>query len=584
MKANYLFLSLFLLSKAMFSQVGITTSAPASTLDITATNPTGVATPTVNDGLLVPRVTRERAQSMTAPNNSTMIYVNEVVTGTLTGTASNIATTGFYYFDTTIAPAPGKWVKITTGANNDWTTTGNSGMIAATNFIGTTDANPLVFRSSNTERMRIVQTTGEVVVGATVPFAGDKFSAYATGAQYGVNGYSTLIGVGVFGQNTGTGFGVEGDSTTTGIGVFGFNNGTGFAIQGNNTSTGIGVAGFSSGTNGALYGQANVANGIGTRGITNGINGSGVLGTASGAGSTGVFGSSSGTGTASGMWGRGTGVTNGTGVLGAGNGLIGSVSTSGSGGAFIGTSFGTVSFGSTVASGIGIAASGNNVPNTTLNGFGAGGAFAANSYGVTSFAAITGVANNAIDRATFFGQYTSAGTTIENVHVGARIAGVHYKILGTGGGSVSTTMPTSQGERIMFAPEATENWFFDMGEVQLINGKAIIVLDPIFLETISDSKPFKVFVQGAENTLGAIRIIRNQKDKTFELQDMGGQSNGVVQFSVYAIWKGKEDIRMPIYDSNLKYQSKKIETINLKEKAVTDNELIPESNKSLKKR
>jgi hypothetical protein len=466
-----------------------------------------------------------------------------------------------------------------------WLTTGNSGMLAASNFIGTTDANPLVFRSSNIERMRIVQTTGEVVIGATIPFAGDKFSAYGTGAQFGVNGYSTLTGVGVYGENSGTGLaifgnntstgvGVEGDSTSSGIGVFGFNNGTGFAIQGNNTSTGFGVGGISNGVNGAVVGQANVANGIGTRGFTNGLNGSGVLGTASGAGSTGVFGSSSGTGTASGIWGRGTGVTNGTGVLGAGNGLVGTVSTSGSGGAFSGTSFGTVSFGTTVASGIGIAASGNNIANTTLNAFGAGGAFAASSYGVTSFAAITGNANNAVDRATFFGQYTSVGTTTDNVYVGARIAGVNYKILGTGGGSVSTTMPTTQGERIMFAPEATENWFFDMGEVQLINGKATVALDPIFVETISDIKPFKVFVQGAENTLGAIRITRNQRNKTFELHDVGGESNGIVQFSIYAIWKGKENLRMPIYDSNLKHQSKKIETTESKEKNIPNSEII----------
>ena len=106
-------------------------------------------------------------------------------------------------------------------------------------------------------------------------------------------------------------------------------------------------------------------------------------------------------------------------------------------------------------------------------------------------------------------------------------------------------MKTSQGERIMFAPEATENWFFDMGEVQLVNGKATVQLDPLFTETISDSKPFKVFVQGAENTLGSIKITRNQTEKSFILEDLGGNSNGIVQFSIYAIWKGKEDIRMP---------------------------------------
>jgi hypothetical protein len=74
---------------------------------------------------------------------------------------------------------------------------------------------------------------------------------------------------------------------------------------------------------------------------------------------------------------------------------------------------------------------------------------------------------------------------------------------------------------------------------------AKVQLDPVFVETISDSKPFKVFVQGGENTLGSIRITRNQKEKSFLVEDLGGPSNGIVQYNIYAIWKGKENLRLP---------------------------------------
>lgn len=82
-----------------FAQVGIGNTNPKATLDVTATNPTGTSTSV--DGITLPSVTRQRAQSMTAANisASTMIYVNEVVTGTATGITANVTTVGIYYWD-----------------------------------------------------------------------------------------------------------------------------------------------------------------------------------------------------------------------------------------------------------------------------------------------------------------------------------------------------------------------------------------------------------------------------------------------------------------------------------------------------
>ncbi|MCS7000378.1 MAG: hypothetical protein NZ481_05815, partial [Candidatus Kapabacteria bacterium] len=51
-----------------------------------------------------------------------------------------------------------------------WALTGNSGTNPAVNFVGTTDAQPLVIRTSNTERLRVTQT-GNVGIGTSAPSA-----------------------------------------------------------------------------------------------------------------------------------------------------------------------------------------------------------------------------------------------------------------------------------------------------------------------------------------------------------------------------------------------------------------------------
>lgn len=236
--------------------------------------------------------------------------------------------------------------------------------------------------------------------------------------------------------------------------------------------------------------------------------------------------------------------TTGTGLLASGNNTTSFTMPAGSGLASNGDLYGSVSFGNNTTSGWGIATSGNALPSISTITGGGGGAFSGYQWGVFGNATISG--SGATDRAAFIGNFNE-NTTARTVYLGARIGGTNYKVLGTGSASVSTTMTTRDGERILFAPEAPENWFFDIGEVTLVNGKATVNLDPIFVDCISDSKPFKVFVQGGENTLGSIRITRNQNEKSFLVEDLGGNSNGTVQYSVYAIWKQKENLRFPKY-------------------------------------
>lgn len=110
MKKNLL-LGICILPIFLTAQTGINTSNPVSTLDIMAKAPTGT-TDNV-DGLLIPRVDRQRAQSMTSIPISTMIYINNITTGTLTGSTINVDDVGYYYFNGTA------WIKFNTYISNN---------------------------------------------------------------------------------------------------------------------------------------------------------------------------------------------------------------------------------------------------------------------------------------------------------------------------------------------------------------------------------------------------------------------------------------------------------------------------------
>ncbi|MGR3853780.1 beta strand repeat-containing protein [Chryseobacterium indologenes] len=97
MKKNAFTVITLITSAFTFAQVGVNTPDPKVTLDITAKNSKGATT--APEGILVPRVDRQRAQSMTGTPVSTLIYVDDASTGSQTGTATNIDSAGYYYFE-----------------------------------------------------------------------------------------------------------------------------------------------------------------------------------------------------------------------------------------------------------------------------------------------------------------------------------------------------------------------------------------------------------------------------------------------------------------------------------------------------
>ncbi|NBR14124.1 MAG: hypothetical protein EBU01_06010, partial [Crocinitomicaceae bacterium] len=84
------------------------------------------------------------------------------------GVSPNNVIPGYYYNAGT--PAAPNWLRVYAGtaAGTEWKLLGNVGTAPATNFIGTTDAVDLVFRTNNTEKVRIM-SGGNVGIGTASP-------------------------------------------------------------------------------------------------------------------------------------------------------------------------------------------------------------------------------------------------------------------------------------------------------------------------------------------------------------------------------------------------------------------------------
>ncbi|PJB15905.1 MAG: hypothetical protein CO118_01785 [Flavobacteriales bacterium CG_4_9_14_3_um_filter_32_8] len=255
-----------------------------------------------NKGFLAPRVALtalNAAGPIAAPATSLLVYNTATA-----GVSPNNVTPGYYYW------GGAAWVRFSTGGD-DWKITGNANTVAGTNFLGTTNAQALNFRTSNltrftvanayqvfaenngtaalpfysrsadpntgmyfigadilgfsttgVERMRITNI-GQVGVNTPAPAAGDLVSATsAAGKEWAINGYNALaMGSGVYAQTTNasnTYSAIEGSQSGAaagGGGVYGIGNVLGTIGKANSiTLQAFGVQGDNDGIWAALGG------------------------------------------------------------------------------------------------------------------------------------------------------------------------------------------------------------------------------------------------------------------------------------------------------------------------------------------
>lgn len=153
-----------------YAQVGINNPSPQSTLDIVAKNPTGASTNV--DGVLISRVDRLRAQNMQNVPISTLIYVNNITTGSAAGIAANINAVGYYYYDGTA------WVKLHNPANTTFISNNiyTSDGLLSNNRIVNQGANTLSFTANalnafsvNGTNFSVDAANRRVGIGSTSP-------------------------------------------------------------------------------------------------------------------------------------------------------------------------------------------------------------------------------------------------------------------------------------------------------------------------------------------------------------------------------------------------------------------------------
>ena len=111
MKKHFILLGVLTMGLA-YSQtgkVGINTNNPEATLDIKPNAANSAVGATTNEGMLVPRLSKARLNSIAAANlkESTLVYVSDF-SGATTSTTTNVTSKGFYYYST----ATSKWVKM----------------------------------------------------------------------------------------------------------------------------------------------------------------------------------------------------------------------------------------------------------------------------------------------------------------------------------------------------------------------------------------------------------------------------------------------------------------------------------------
>ena len=164
---------LLLLTSLSFAQVGIGTTAPKGALEINSALPS----PSTDKAGLVPPIVSLVATNSFATTAAGSNVVNPnggaVATGTIvyndatSAAGPNQVTPGYYFYNGAL------WEKLTSGATTNWSLTGNAGTTPGTNYVGTSDTQPLVVKTDNTERIR-VEANGNVAIGTTT--ASNKLS------------------------------------------------------------------------------------------------------------------------------------------------------------------------------------------------------------------------------------------------------------------------------------------------------------------------------------------------------------------------------------------------------------------------
>jgi len=100
------------------------------------------------------------------------------------------------------------------------------------------------------------------------------------------------------------------------------------------------------------------------------------------------------------------------------------------------------------------------------------------------------------------------------------------------------------GRRVSLAAiESPKNWFEDFGSAQLVDGVAVVTLEPDFAQTVNTETDYKVFPVPNGDCKGL--YVTRKTATSFEVRELGGGTSNVsFDYRITALRKNYENIRL----------------------------------------
>jgi len=111
-------------------------------------------------------------------------------------------------------------------------------------------------------------------------------------------------------------------------------------------------------------------------------------------------------------------------------------------------------------------------------------------------------------------------------------------------GTKNAIVPIYGGKRRvgMSAIESPQNWFEDAGAAELVNGSAVVALDPDFIETVNTEMEYHVFLTPRGDCKGL--YVSQQTSGSFAVRELGGGASSLrFDYRIMALRKKYENVR-----------------------------------------